>query len=160
MNNLALSATAFFGCILMHIVIVRILNRYSIRTFKTVIVFPLGLATLLVAVGINGEYAITSCVLYVLFSLIYSLLYTGPYLNDVSPTFRILSLVAKNRRVTIQTILAQFNDSELLYSRLDFLEKNGLLLKKDGDFVISSAGKKSIRMFQIYRRMLKWGKGG
>lgn len=100
---------------------------------------------------------VTSVFLYGLLSLSYIIFFASPFLGDESPSSKILLLVKKNGRMSLEKIKDNFSDEKLILKRLKDMMKAGLIEEKGGSqkkYRILPKGQKIVMFITFYRRLM------
>lgn len=160
MNYFWYSLMIFILSVLLHILICRFFDKLQIRSFKSVLIFPLGLFILILPNPWKDDFILTPVAVYILFSIIWSLLFISVYYRDVSPTFKILSLAGRKKRFSLKEVTGIFSDRELIFNRLEGLISSGQIKKNKDSYYVTAKGVKLIFLINIYRKILNWNQGG
>ena len=153
MPYILLSAALFSLTVILHILLHRILIRFGINTFKTVIIFFPGLLfTWFLPLG--------AIVLFLIYSGIYLIYFVNVYIGEASPSAQIYFLIKNSQANSEEKILGHFSDQELVVKRLNNLADSGLAVKKGTKYYPESKGRVIVFFFEVYRKILGWEEGG
>ncbi len=85
-----------------------------------------------------------------------------PAAQAVSPSLEMMLLIQKNSPTStgVEQIQTLFDHKKLVMNRVQDLLNSGMALKKKDKFMITSSGKRLIRFFLFYRRLLGLGYHG
>lgn len=171
MVYLGISLTIFIVTTLIHIVLHRILLKKGILTIKTAIVFIFGLVIDLYAIRTifyqsnNSNnllwlpVPVSGVMFYLLLSAVLIIFYTAPAFSYVSPSTLLLMLLEK-KKMTKNELLRHFSEEKIIISRLDELQKAGLVDLRRGRCITSKKGEKIAYIMKIYRGLFRWSEQG
>ncbi len=166
MIYLIITVSIFFLSLLIHIFLCRLLKKSKIKTFKTLLIFPLGFMLLIINIfnlsrnQFNLTLPLTSVFLFILLSVAFFFLFFGPFIGDIGPTYLIIYLLEQKNALSFQEILRWFSDHELIINRLHFLAAYGYIKKTGQYYTILSKGKRLSNFIDFYRLVLGWYAGG
>lgn len=172
MIYLVISVLVFLVTIPVHIIIHRILLYFDSLSFKTVIVFLLGLivdVVLVFSLYLSNREAVniwnmplpyTAVIFYLLLTAVYMIFYTSPFLGNISPSTEILLLLRRYKKMSYQKILSCFTGKELVLDRLKSLEEAKLIKYHQYRYTILPAGRRIVLFFVWFRKLLNWNRGG
>lgn len=167
---LILSLSFFLVTIAGHIFLHRFLVRQGIKSYRSIYIFGFGLVwtffiLLYVSANMTSSFwwnvkaPIASSLIYALLSFIYYIYFGNAYLGEDSPSSRIFYHLEKGPK-TYEQILSYFSDESLILKRLRNLVDAKLIEHKDGMYVVTQRGKLMMFIFERYRHVLSWNKGG
>ncbi|MCP4701860.1 MAG: hypothetical protein GY862_34115 [Gammaproteobacteria bacterium] len=90
------------------------------------------------------------------FALSAAYIQTYPALKEDIPSFRLLFLIDDSgpQGINRENLLGKIGGDDLFLRKIDELEKDGLILEKDGKLELSRAGRFLSSVFYYYRRIL------
>ena len=100
----------------------------------------------------------TATVMYVLLIPTYLIFYFST--QQVSPSKKILVLLAQNGSMSFDELLVHFSDKEFFSQRIQDLITTRCVIEHDGWYVLTPAGSRMSMVYQIYQSILGRGKGG
>lgn len=167
MSYILISVSIYIVSVIVHVLIHRILRQRGIRTFKTVLVFLIGFivntAILFYLAGAPGcglKLPLTAGVLFALLSSLYVIFYTSPYLGDESPATKVIAILGVKKKMNSLQIMGEFSDSQLIIKRLNDLKRDGLVEMKNNRYCCTDKGMKLVDLIDMYRKLLRWDRGG
>lgn len=163
MIDIVLTIITFLLTVFCHIILHRWLQKYGYKTFKTIVIFFIGFfinAWILLSPFYVFTFSFSAIVLYGLLSLVYILLFTSPYLEDLSPSFSIILLLNRYHMLRSNEIMNNFSDKIVIVKRLEALVHSGKIRKNNSRYIITTSGRRIIGFIDLYRRILGWEFGG
>lgn len=156
---------SFLVCLVFHILLWRTRRPKNdlLALFAIFIIVPFGcLAVIVLFLGLSGiltdflsmsEIA-AATVLHIALSCAYIQSY--PPAQAVSPSLEIMIIVenAMPNGLSREEISAFFDNKQLVLTRFQDLVHTNLVEKRDGDYCLTPGGKKLIRFFVLYRKIL------
>lgn len=161
MVTLLISMLIFVWCIFGHVILHRIFSSLGIRTAKTITIYILSLAFLIMVIfRFNMPLPLTSIAIYSVMTLVYLLFFLSFYLDAESPSAKLVSLLQKEHKLRYTEILKRFSREELFRRRLDLLRHSGYISVRNHIYRIEPKGMLLVQIFSIYRKVLRWDMGG
>jgi len=170
MVYILLSLFLFITTVFCHVILHRFLVTRQIRTYKTIYIFGLGfLLTFGILVyfsynlaggtGWDMQIPITGSIIYALLSFLFYIYFGNAYLGEDSPSARIFFHLEKGPK-SYEEIISYFSDETLIIKRVRNLKDAGLVREEKGRYKATTRGKFMMSIFEIYRKLLSWDKGG
>ena len=100
----------------------------------------------------------TATVIYILLIPTYLVFYFST--QQVSPSKKILLLLAENGPMSFEELLAKFSDDEFVVPRIKDLMTTMCLIEHEGSYVLTPSGIRMAQVYEIYQRILGRKKGG
>lgn len=106
----------------------------------------------------NAPLIITSLVVYLLLIPFYMIFYISAEIE--SPSMKILLLVKEYGEISYEDLRGRFTDQTLLMPRVKDLISTGYVSYDGRYYSILPAGRRLVRILDIYQRCLGWRMGG
>ena len=173
MLDFFISWCIFLLAITLHVILHRILVKCGIVTFKSTIIFIIALiCNALVLFVFPQDRIVYNTSLFsirlpysaltsnVLLMLIFILFFTGPFWGEESPSFKIIFLIRKHKRLSSSSICKQFSNADLIKKRLSFLVNARYIANENDVYIVLPKGKIMYLLIERYRKLLNWYEGG
>ena len=150
----------FISCV-MHLYFVRLFFKKSeiFLIFITFLVTPFFYTYFFINLSLYKYTDMLSIIfLYIGLSCVY--FQTFPALKEDIPSFRILRIIANNKKgISEKEIIKLMGTTDLFDIKLKELEEDNLLKKENSKITLSNSGRILANIFIIYRKILGLGKG-
>ena len=150
----------FISCV-MHLYFVRLFFKKSeiFLIFITFLVTPFFYTYFFIDPSLYKYTDMLSIIfLYIGLSCVY--IQTFPALKEDIPSFRILRIIANNKKgISEKEIIKLMGTTDLFDIKLKELEEDNLLKKENSKITLSKSGRILANIFIIYRKILGLGKG-
>lgn len=143
-------ALFFIFSLLMHLFIWR--SRPNQRTFSQLFILFLTPPLLLLGFSCVQPGLFVSGLLNLILSANYLAIY--PAFQASSPSIKMLALLFERKGLKKHKLLSHFPKDSLLSDRYKDLIDAGLIIKKNGDFKLTTRAKNMVRIFTLYRKLL------
>jgi len=152
---------AFTCSLILHIVIHRVLLKQGVVTIKSVRVYIIGLAILIISFLNNMLLLpLSSFVLYGLITLVMYAYYLGLCHPAETPAGMILRAFARKKTQTLTELTRLFTVQGLLWNRIDQLVVAGLVSRKGERFFVTAKGGFIARCIWVYQKFFNRLLGG
>jgi hypothetical protein len=176
MVYVGLSLFLFTAIVAAHVVFYRRTHQPRTVLSETAIVFTIGIIADILAIsylssvlpvsepahlGLFGmPIPATAIIFYILLNLLYGMFFATIYLGDISPSSKIYLLLRQSKGMPLMEIQEYFSEEELVTKRVRDLEAAGLIRKLGERYCILPRGKRLMRLFDAYRALYQWDRGG
>ena len=151
----------FFISFVMHIYFVRLFFKKSeiFLIFITFLLTPFFYTYFFIDLSLYRYTDMLSIIfLYIGLSSVY--IQTFPALKEDIPSFRILRIIANNKKgISEKEIIKLMGTTDLFDIKLKELEEDNLLRKENSKITLSKSGRILANIFIIYRKILGLGRG-
>jgi hypothetical protein len=108
----------------------------------------------------ESPYFWLGLLMYVVSVLAYIVVYSGVEVE--SPSLRIILFIAEGPggAMSYETLLGLFNNERVILPRLDDMVRSGLIVTRNGKYVLTPPGERLATIFRFYRGLLGRGMGG
>ena len=151
----------FFISVAIHLYIARLFFKKSeiFLIFITFFISPLLYTYFFIDLTLYKYTDMLSIIfLYIGLSCVY--IQTFPALKEDIPSFRILRIIANNKKgVSEKEIIKLMGTTDLFNIKLTELEEDNLLKKENSKITLTNSGRILANIFIIYRKLLGLGRG-
>jgi len=159
MISLLVSVGSFFVTIAVHVLLHRVLARWGIRTVKTIMVYAVGVG-ILTAIVWSRPFALTAIALYSVLVAAFLLYFLSFFVDAESPSAKLMGVLKKHGPLEEKQIVKFFSDKEIFEGRLAMLAQTGYIVQRNSRYIATKKGMVIARLFERYRKILRWDKGG
>ena len=139
MFSIYIALVIFFFSFIIQIFIVRVFRYVHIHTFFSFLVYLIGLIVVIVF-SFSGELPYTSILIYILLTLLLMTISPIPLLGVRSPSFLIIMILDKKKKLTQTQLNQRFNEKEMILARLEDLVDVGLVRRRADTYIILQKG--------------------
>ena len=159
---IGVSIVVFFLTTCLHVLIHRFLISKGIVTFKTVAIFVVGFAInayILIYLQREG-FTFSAIAIYGFLVADYLAFFASPYLDDPSPSSKLILLIQKLKKASYKDLQKYFSNEELIIKRINDLVKSNLISKKYDRYHILPKGKLLLFFIHAYQALIRWERVG
>lgn len=140
MFSIFVTVAIFLIAFLFQLLIVRVVRIMHIHPFTSFAIHVIGLITVVQWVMPWRELPYTSILVYLLLTILLVTSSFVPLLGLRSPSSVIMTMLEKEKKVTLAQLLGVLNEKQLILRRLDDLVDVGLVERYGNTYVISQKG--------------------
>lgn len=139
MFSIFISVMIFFFTFVLQLIIVRILRLMNIHVFFSFFIYLVGLIMTILFLS-QEEFLYTSTLTYILLTLLLMTASPIPLLGGRSPAYLIVTMLDKEKKVTIKQLFQAFDEKQLILARLHDLVDVGLVRRQGNTYIILQKG--------------------
>ncbi len=159
MISLILSLAVFTVFFFLHVIIHRVSAGFGLVQIVYATVFLAGFI-ILVLVTRTMPLPVAAAFLYILLVASHFLFFFSFYFEGESPSVGLMTILKVRGPLKESQLHEYFSEEALFGNRLKMLADAGYIEIRDDRYIITKKGKIFAGLFENYRRLLRWDKGG